>query len=161
MPPATEPEVQRAETKAMANARNAGLQSLELVLRSLTTALNPNAECRTQSFHWGYGATVARLTPDQKVGSLNLSALICRSIDTPAQGTTHARRAGTGCIAPLPRCGGPAPGACRVHRPDDDIEGWPLGVAEHRRHVGCDAPAPPDRQPTRPTNPRAHSNNNE
>ena len=26
--------------------------------------------------HWGYGATVARLTPDQKVGSSNLSALI-------------------------------------------------------------------------------------
>ena len=25
----------------------------------------------------GYGATVARLTPDQKVGSSNLSALIC------------------------------------------------------------------------------------
>ena len=25
--------------------------------------------------HWGYGATVARLTPDQKVGSSNLSAL--------------------------------------------------------------------------------------
>ena len=25
---------------------------------------------------WGYGATVARLTPDQKVGSSNLSALI-------------------------------------------------------------------------------------
>ena len=24
---------------------------------------------------WGYGATVARLTPDQKVGSSNLSAL--------------------------------------------------------------------------------------
>ena len=27
--------------------------------------------------HRGYGATVARLTPDQKVGSSNLSALIC------------------------------------------------------------------------------------
>ena len=25
----------------------------------------------------GYGATAARLTPDQKVGSLNLSGLIC------------------------------------------------------------------------------------
>ena len=25
----------------------------------------------------GYGATAARLTPDQKVGSSNLSALIC------------------------------------------------------------------------------------
>ena len=33
---------------------------------------------------WGYGATVARLTPDQKVGSSNLSALraclCCRSL---------------------------------------------------------------------------------
>ena len=28
-------------------------------------------------WHRGYGATVARLTPDQKVGSSNLSALIC------------------------------------------------------------------------------------
>ena len=28
------------------------------------------------SSHWGYGATAARLTPDQKVGSSNLSALI-------------------------------------------------------------------------------------
>lgn len=27
----------------------------------------------------GYGATAARLTPDQKVGSSNLSALICWS----------------------------------------------------------------------------------
>ena len=26
--------------------------------------------------HWGYGATAARLTPDQKVGSSNLSGLI-------------------------------------------------------------------------------------
>ena len=29
---------------------------------------------------WGYGATAARLTPDQKVGSSNLSALICISM---------------------------------------------------------------------------------
>ena len=29
-----------------------------------------------QRQHRGYGATVARLTPDQKVGSSNLSALI-------------------------------------------------------------------------------------
>ena len=28
----------------------------------------------------GYGATVARLTPDQKVGSSNLSALTCESV---------------------------------------------------------------------------------
>ena len=27
--------------------------------------------------YWAYGATVARLTPDQKVGNSNLSALIC------------------------------------------------------------------------------------
>ena len=26
-------------------------------------------------FNWGYGATAARLTPDQKVGSSNLSGL--------------------------------------------------------------------------------------
>ena len=31
---------------------------------------------RARLFHWGYGATVARLTPDQKVGSSNLSGLI-------------------------------------------------------------------------------------
>ena len=31
-------------------------------------------------FTWGYGATAARLTPDQKVGSSNLSALICISM---------------------------------------------------------------------------------
>ena len=30
----------------------------------------------TRYFQGGYGATVARLTPDQKVGSSNLSALI-------------------------------------------------------------------------------------
>ena len=28
------------------------------------------------TIEWGYGATAARLTPDQKVGSSNLSALI-------------------------------------------------------------------------------------
>ena len=34
--------------------------------------------CCTDSkcFHRGYGATAARLTPDQKVGSLNLSGLM-------------------------------------------------------------------------------------
>ena len=30
---------------------------------------------RTSAAHGGYGATAARLTPDQKVGSSNLSAL--------------------------------------------------------------------------------------
>ena len=30
--------------------------------------------------HWGYGATAARLTPDQEVGSSNLSALILHNI---------------------------------------------------------------------------------
>ena len=29
----------------------------------------------TVEINWGYGATAARLTPDQKVGSSNLSAL--------------------------------------------------------------------------------------
>ena len=32
----------------------------------------------------GYGATAARLTPDQKVGSSNLSALIARDLRRPA-----------------------------------------------------------------------------
>ena len=36
----------------------------------LKQALGPS-QC-----HWGYGATAARLTPDQKVGSSNLSGLI-------------------------------------------------------------------------------------
>ena len=34
----------------------------------------------------GYGATAARLTPDQKVGSSNLSALICRVWGDPFSG---------------------------------------------------------------------------
>ena len=33
---------------------------------------NAHADC-----NWGYGATVARLTPDQKVGNSNLSSIIC------------------------------------------------------------------------------------
>ena len=42
----------------------------------------------TTATEWGYGATVARLTPDQKVGSSNLSALIffswqCQTIVFP------------------------------------------------------------------------------
>jgi hypothetical protein len=32
--------------------------------------------CGVRSYSRGYGATAARLTPDQKVGSSNLSALI-------------------------------------------------------------------------------------
>ena len=41
------------------------------------------SECHNSGYHvksggGGYGATAARLTPDQKVGSSNLSALICR-----------------------------------------------------------------------------------
>ena len=37
----------------------------------------PTSRCTRVRFHKrGYGATVARLTPDQKVGSSNLSALI-------------------------------------------------------------------------------------
>ena len=40
--------------------------------------LRTNAKefAETHVSHWGYGATAARLTPDQKVGSSNLSALI-------------------------------------------------------------------------------------
>ena len=34
-------------------------------------------------FSWGYGATAARLTPDQKVGSSNLSALIFQTPHSP------------------------------------------------------------------------------
>ena len=34
--------------------------------------------------HWLYGATVARLTPDQKVGSSNLSAVICNLLPVGA-----------------------------------------------------------------------------
>ena len=37
-----------------------------------TTFAHRSVQCKG-----GYGATVARLTPDQKVGSSNLSALIC------------------------------------------------------------------------------------
>ena len=41
------------------------------------TLLNvSNSDVRVHFIHWGYGATVARLTPDQKVGSSNLSGLI-------------------------------------------------------------------------------------
>ena len=41
---------------------------------------------RTDVAHvqWGYGATAARLTPDQKVGSLNLSALMLCFLSAPA-----------------------------------------------------------------------------
>ena len=43
---------------------------------------------------WGYGATVARLTPDQKVGSSNLSAL------TFAMARASAARSERNCVAP-------------------------------------------------------------
>ena len=45
--------------------------------------LNRWAEFFSDSWelHRGYGATAARLTPDQKVGSSNLSALIFMSAD--------------------------------------------------------------------------------
>ena len=50
----------------------------------------------------GYGATVARLTPDQKVGSSNLSALIFYSFPgshaCPTTGS-EAGLQGCGCIA--------------------------------------------------------------
>ena len=35
----------------------------------------------THQHQGGYGATVARLTPDQKLGSSNLSVLICADTD--------------------------------------------------------------------------------
>ena len=47
------------------------------VKRQLATAFS--SEGRRARKHRGYGATVARLTPDQKVGSSNLSALILPS----------------------------------------------------------------------------------
>ena len=43
-------------------------------------------------FQRGYGATVARLTPDQKVGSSNLSALIFKELAKPNGGLRGGRR---------------------------------------------------------------------
>ena len=45
-------------------------------LASLSQPLSPAARCACSSSSRGYGATAARLTPDQKVGSSNLSGLI-------------------------------------------------------------------------------------
>ena len=39
-----------------------------------------NEPCHFFIATWGYGATAARLTPDQKVGSSNLSGLIWDSL---------------------------------------------------------------------------------
>ena len=51
-----------------------------LLAGSRATIPNRHLRCADKPwilfFNWGYGATVARLTPDQKVGSSNLSALI-------------------------------------------------------------------------------------
>ena len=40
--------------------------------------------------YWGYGATAARLTPDQKVGSSNLSGLICHTLAAMESTTARA-----------------------------------------------------------------------
>ena len=59
---------------------------------------------------WGYGAAAARLTPDQKVGSSNLSGLRCSAasgdvrsaaelIDIWAQRRDAARLCGSGLIS--------------------------------------------------------------
>ena len=41
--------------------------------------LHHSAPHSQSPYTWGHGAMAARLTPDQKVGSSNLSALICHS----------------------------------------------------------------------------------
>ena len=53
----------------------------------------------------GYGATAARLTPDQKVGSSNLSALMFPEIAAFKQGRRTICRAPHACRAP-DRAGG-------------------------------------------------------
>ncbi len=69
--------------------------------------------------HWGYGATAARLTPDQKVGSLNLSALIFGVQPAAAPGQTQQARP---CLHMLhdgiraPQVGG-APGSLNCGSP--------------------------------------------
>ena len=39
-----------------------------------------NESCHVFRAAWGYGATAARVTPDQKVGRSNLSGLILNSL---------------------------------------------------------------------------------
>ena len=48
-----------------------------------------DVELHSMIYQWGYGATAARLTPDQKVGSSNLSAL-----------TIAVARCATAAVAP-------------------------------------------------------------
>jgi hypothetical protein len=59
----------RFRGKAVPIARVASCQSVAV-------ACSQPAKLAGSLPRWGYGATVARLTPDQKVGSSNLSALI-------------------------------------------------------------------------------------
>ena len=49
---------------------------------------------------WGYGATAVRLTPDQKVGSSNLSAL--KHFSAAASGLSHTTLPGDVASGPLP-----------------------------------------------------------
>ena len=85
-------------------------------------------EAKTQ---WGYGATAARLTPDQKVGSSNLSALIFPTMRFP------------GCGLEIP-CQG-----ARAHPRTDSEQG--IGHAHRNRahytHTACTY-ASRGRQPT-------------
>ena len=49
----------------------------------------------------GYGATAARLTPDQKVGSSNLSGLICHTLPTMEPTTAKLPQQAAGCVPGL------------------------------------------------------------
>ena len=56
-------------------------------LSSASPTMLPTAKGSNYSWSWisrGYGATVARLTPDQKAGSSNLSALIFLGLEGAA-----------------------------------------------------------------------------
>ena len=62
----------------------------QLLLHCVQRLAKCNMHCIHYHFaclhYWGYGATAARLTPDQKVGSSNLSALILPTIRIPVCG---------------------------------------------------------------------------
>ena len=63
--------------------------------RVCTGSAIPVAGAHRNIAMWGYGATVARLTPDQKVGSSNLSALILSVLPQSCQ-AAHCQRAALG-----------------------------------------------------------------
>ena len=63
--------------------------------RVCTGSAVPGADAQRNIAMWGYGATVARLTPDQKVGSSNLSALILSVLPQSCQ-AAHCQRAALG-----------------------------------------------------------------